>query len=145
MQKALELAAKAALKDEVPVGAILVQNDQVIAQGYNHRESWNSVLAHAELIAIQRASNQLQAWRLLNMTLYVTLEPCLMCSGAIQQARIPRVVFGAHDAKGGALVSLYQVGSDSRLNHRFAVTGGVLEDECRQILKVFFKGKRLQK
>ena len=144
MKKALRLAEKAAKRGEVPVGAILVKGDEQISSASNRREEWHTPLGHAELIALQRASQTLKAWRLLDCTLYVTLEPCVMCAGALVQARVSRVVYGAIDPKGGGLKSLYQIGDDSRLNHRFELIGGVLENECSQILKDFFKQRRLQ-
>jgi tRNA(adenine34) deaminase len=145
MEKALNLARKAALRDEVPVGAVIVKNDQILAVGSNRRELWQSPTGHAELIAIQRASRKLKSWRLNDCTLFVTLEPCTMCAGALVQARFSRVVFGAYDAKGGALKSLYELGNDSRLNHKFETVGGILEADCAKLLKDFFKTKRSQK
>lgn len=143
MKKALLLAKRAQELDEVPVGAILVDAEgKFIAQAYNLKEKLTTPIGHAELLCLHRASRQQRAWRLTGSTLYVTLEPCLMCAGALIQARVSRVVFGAYDPKGGALKSLYEVGSDSRLNHKIDVTGGVLEIECSQILKDFFKKKR---
>lgn len=142
MRKALKLAARAAHRGEVPVGAVLVHNNEPLAWARNRREELHSPLGHAELISLQKASQKLQSWRLLNSTLYVTLEPCVMCAGAIQQSRVSRVVFGAFDPKAGALSSLYKIGEDNRLNHRFEVTGGVLQDECAKLLKDFFKARR---
>jgi tRNA(adenine34) deaminase len=142
MRKALKLAAEAATRGEVPVGALLVKDGEVVATASNRREQWQTPLGHAELIALQRASQKLKAWRLLGCTLYVTLEPCVMCAGALVQARVDRVVYGATDPKGGAVHSLFQIGSDSRLNHQIALSRGVLEDECSQILKEFFKNRR---
>lgn len=147
MKRALSLARQAAQKDEVPVGAILVAADgkTVLAKGMNRREEWMTPLGHAELIALHRASQKQQAWRLTDSTLYVTLEPCLMCAGALVQARVARVVYGATDPKAGAVHSLYQVLQDSRLNHRCEVIGGVLAEECGGILKDYFKEKRGRK
>jgi tRNA(adenine34) deaminase len=145
MQKALELAAKAGSLLEVPVGAIVVQNNEIIGEGWNTREGARSCLGHAELMAITQASQKLGAWRLLDCTLYVTLEPCVMCSGALVQSRIPKVIYGAKDPKGGALESLYQIGTDPRLNHRIEILGGVLERECSGILSDFFKKRREEK
>ncbi len=145
MKKALRLAARAANRDEVPVGAILVKDNQILAMGSNRREQWQSPLGHAELIAVQRASQKLGSWRVLESTLYVTLEPCLMCAGVLQQARIKRVVFGAFDQKAGALISLYTVGSDPRLNHQIEVTAGTMEAECAQLMTSFFRTKRKNK
>lgn len=142
MRQALGLAEKAASRDEVPVGAILVQDGKILASGYNLRETLHTPLGHAEMLSLQRASKKLGAWRLVNTTLYVTLEPCLMCAGAIIQARVPRLVYGTRDPKGGAVHSLYQVCQDSRLNHQLEITEGVLAEKCSQILKDFFKKKR---
>lgn len=142
MKKALRLAAKAAEQDEVPIGAVLVKENRLIAQAYNLREKIHSPLGHAELIALHKASQKLGQWRLSGCTLYVTLEPCVMCAGALHQSRIDRVVFGAFDQKAGALHTLYKIGEDQRLNHRFSAQGGVLESECADLLKTFFKNKR---
>lgn len=145
MSIALRLAEKAAHKKEVPVGALIVKNNQVISWAYNLREKWQSPLGHAELIAIQRASRALGAWRLLDCTLYVTLEPCLMCAGAILQSRIPYVKYAAKDPKAGAIHSLYTVLTDERLNHRCEITGDILAEESSLLLKSFFKKRRSEK
>ena len=146
MRKALKLARAAGKKDEVPVGALLVSAEgKILAQGMNRREEWTTPLGHAEMIALHRASQKIQAWRLLGATLYVTLEPCVMCAGALVQSRISRIVYGATDPKGGALHSLYQIAQDSRLNHQIEVTAGICGDECSQILKDYFKTKRKPK
>lgn len=145
MRLALKVAAKAEKRGEVPIGAVLVHQGQVLAIGGNERETLHAVLGHAECLAIHRANRKQQSWRLLETTLYVTLEPCLMCAGAILQARIPRVVFGAADPKAGAVISLYEVLNDKRLNHRCEVTGGVLGQECSAMLSQFFRRKREQK
>lgn len=142
MSKALELARKAAERGEVPVGAILVGPDGVLARALNRREDWQTPLGHAEAICLHRASKKLQNWRLEDTTLYVTLEPCLMCAGALLQARVSRVVYGARDPKGGAVESLYKVFADSRLNHQIEVTSGVLEKECSELLQEFFRNRR---
>jgi len=142
MQRALELAQQAALADEVPVGAILVKNHKIIAAASNQREMLKDPTAHAEMIAITQAATAIDDWRLEQTTLYVTLEPCIMCAGAILQSRIPRVVFGASDPKGGAVQSLYRLLEDARLNHRCEITEGVLGDRCGQILTEFFASKR---
>lgn len=142
MEMALSLAEAAAELDEVPVGAIVVCEDRLIATGINLRESIRQASAHAELLAIEEASRYKNAWRLQGCTLYVTLEPCLMCAGAIYQARIPRVVYGTRDAKGGALGSLYQLNEDQRLNHRYETTEGVLAQESAELLSGFFRKKR---
>ena len=142
MKKALKLAQKAALRGEVPVGAVLVRGDSAVSSASNRREQWHTPLGHAELIALQRASRDLKAWRLLDCTLYVTLEPCVMCAGAMVQGRIKKIVYGAKDPKGGAIESLFQIASDSRLNHQIEIVSGVLEKECGQLLKDFFKQRR---
>ncbi len=146
MRKALLLAKKAATMGEVPVGAIIVhvESQTLVSKAYNLRESLNSPLGHAELLAIHRASKKTNTWRLTGHTLYVTLEPCVMCSGAVIQSRIDRVVFGAVDPKGGATQSLYQILSDPRLNHQTLYTGQILEEDCSQLLKLFFKDLRLR-
>ncbi len=135
-------AQKAASLDEVPVGAVIVKNNGLISSAYNQREMDQRPTAHAEILAIERASLALQSWRILGCTLYVTLEPCVMCAGALVQSRIERVVFGASDPKGGALGTLYEIHQDKRLNHNFAVTSGVCRDEASHLLSSFFKAKR---
>jgi tRNA(adenine34) deaminase len=142
MRLALTEAELAARAGEVPVGAIIVCDGIEIARARNTREMDRSAIAHAEIAAIQQACMSKQAWRLLNCTLYVTLEPCLMCAGAIYQARLDRVVFGTFDPKAGAMGSLYSVHADSRLNHQPAVTAGVLAEPCSTILKDFFAARR---
>lgn len=147
MKIAVNLAKKAAAKDEVPVGALVVdfsdcKNPEIISKGYNLRESKKSPSAHAEFIAIEKASKKLQTWRLTNCVVYVTLEPCIMCAGLMQQARIKKCIFGAKDPKAGALQSLYKINEDKRLNHNFEVIGGILEAECSKLLSDFFKLKR---
>jgi tRNA(adenine34) deaminase len=142
MKKALSLAQKAAEQDEVPVAAIIVKNNSILTRAFNKREVWNSPLGHAEIICIERAAQKLKSWRLADCTLYVTLEPCLMCSGAIIQSRIPRIVFGARDPKSGAVTSLYNVLNDPRLNHQVKVDEGVLAADCGKLLTDYFKQKR---
>ena len=142
MRQALELAREAAKLGEVPVGAVAVKDGQVIGRGFNRREVDNDALAHAELLALREATEAIGAWRLLGVTLYATLEPCVMCAGALVQSRVERLVFGAMDPKGGAVGSLYDVCSDVRLNHRVSVTRGVLEAECAAELKDFFRALR---
>lgn len=144
MRHALKLARKAESEGEVPVGALLVGPDgvSVLAQSYNHRETWQSPLAHAEAIVLHTASKKIQNWRLEDCTLYVTLEPCLMCAGALLQSRVKRVVYGAKDPRGGAVESLYNTFKDSRLNHQIEFTAGVLENECSSLLQSFFKSRR---
>ena len=142
MKLALNLAKRAATKDEVPVGALLVGPEGIVARGYNLRETLQSPLGHAEMLTLHRGSQKLKSWRMPGLTLYVTLEPCVMCAGALVQSRISRVVYGATDPKGGAVHSLFGMFSDARLNHQIEVLGGVLAAECSQILKDFFRRKR---
>jgi len=142
MRLALAEARQAFDEDEVPVGAIVVHQERVIAAAHNQREMLNDPTAHAEMIAITQAAESLGAWRLLECALYVTLEPCPMCAGAIVQARLPTLVYGTTDPKAGACHTLYQITSDPRLNHQTTVLGGVLMDECRFILQEFFARKR---
>lgn len=143
MSLALEQAKYGEKIGEVPVGAIIVDNKgRIIAKASNLREKHKTTLGHAELVAIHRACKKIDSWRLGGCTLYVTLEPCFMCAGALVQSRISRVVFAAHDPKGGALESLSQLGNDPRLNHQFNMTSGVLAEECSLLLKDFFKKKR---
>ncbi len=135
--------AQAALEEnEVPVGAVIVQGERVIAAAHNQREQLHDPTAHAEMIAITQAAGALGSWRLDDCTLYVTLEPCPMCAGAILQARIPQVVYGATDPKAGAVHTLYQLLSDPRLNHRTLAVSGVLGTECGAILSRFFQQQR---
>ncbi len=144
MQLALEEAAIAAEQGEIPVGAVVVRQGAVIARAHNRREELQSPTAHAEMLALGDCSVALGSWRLHECTLYVTLEPCIMCVGAILQARISRLVFGCADPKGGAVESLYRLCEDPRLNHHPAVTRGVLEGECGQILTEFFGRLRMK-
>ena len=145
MTLALAQAQAAAAEDEVPIGAIIVRSGQVLAAAHNQREQLRDPTAHAEMIAITQAATALNSWRLEDCTLYVTLEPCPMCAGAIVQSRVKRVVYGADDPKAGAVRSLYQLLEDSRLNHRAEVTAGVMAEECGQVLSQFFQQKRLAK
>jgi tRNA(adenine34) deaminase len=145
MGKALAQADRAARLGEVPIGAVLVRDDRVIGRGCNLREGKNDPSAHAEMIAIRQAAGRLNAWRLTGTTLYVTLEPCPMCMGAIILARIERLVFGCYDPKAGAAGSLYNLAADSRFNHRVAVSSGVREEECSAILSDFFRDLRRRK
>lgn len=144
MSAALRLAKEAAADGEVPVGCVIVRDGKIIAGDYNGRETFRDALYHAESAAIRKASMALGGWRLTRCTLYVTLEPCPMCAGAIWAARVPRVVIGAKDAKAGALGSLLNLNSYP-LNHKASVTFGVLEDECRVILRNFFVERRKAK
>jgi tRNA(adenine34) deaminase len=142
MRLALDEARAAAAEDEVPVGAVVVAAGRVIASAHNQREQLADPTAHAEMIALTQAAAALGSWRLEGCTLYVTLEPCPMCAGAILQARVPFVVWGAADPKAGAVESLYKLFEDPRLNHRVEHTGRVLATECGAILSDFFRGKR---
>jgi tRNA(adenine34) deaminase len=142
MQLALDQAASAAVHGDVPIGAVVVRDGQVIAARHNERELTGDPTAHAEVLAIRDAANVVGHWRLLDCSLYVTLEPCVMCAGALVNARIGRVVFGAVDPKAGALVSLYQVCSDPRLNHRPPVVAGVRAEEAGKLLRDFFASRR---
>lgn len=142
MQLALEEAEQAFREDEVPIGAVIVHGEQVIARAHNQREQLHDPTAHAEMIAITQAAEALRSWRLDECVLYVTLEPCPMCAGAIVQARIPTVVYGAVDPKAGAARSLYRILDDGRLNHRCQLISGVLAGPCGEILTRFFQQQR---
>nr|ADI87839.1 hypothetical protein AKSOIL_0331 [uncultured bacterium Ak20-3] len=142
MKRCLELAHEAEKNLEVPIGAVIVHDGKIISESSNKREKNHDATGHAEILAIHDACQKLQSWRLSACDLYVTLEPCLMCAGALVQARIRNVYFGAYDPKGGALGSLYKIHEDTRLNHRFPAVGGVLGDECGSLLSTFFKKKR---
>ena len=142
MQLALEQAQLAFELGEVPIGAVLVLDGQVIARAHNRRETWHDATAHAELMVIQQACRELGRWRLSGATLYVTIEPCPMCAGAMVLARIDRVVYGSPDPKAGAAESLFNVVDNQALNHRLHVTAVVLEAECRDIMKAFFRSRR---
>ena len=142
MKLALEQAKIAYKKDEVPIGAVIVCNDKVVAKGFNIREKRNDPTGHAEIVAIKKACKKRRSWRLEDCTIYVTVEPCSMCAGALLWTRIRRIVFGAFDAKGGALGSSYNLFEQKNLNHKAEITSGVLEEECSKIMKDFFKTKR---
>jgi tRNA(adenine34) deaminase len=142
MKRALELAREAAAWGEVPVGAVIVHQGTVVAEAFNRRESWRDPTAHAELIAIRLAAETLERWRLTGTTMYVTLEPCAMCAGAMVLARMDRLVYGAPDPKSGAVRSLFRLADDDRLNHRLEITSGVLAAECAAVLKDFFRQRR---
>ncbi|MGP4077832.1 tRNA adenosine(34) deaminase TadA [Halobacillus sp. K22] len=145
MQLAIKEAKKAESEGEVPIGAVIVHNDEVIASGYNQRESSQLASSHAEFIAIERANEVIGSWRLEDCTLYVTLEPCPMCTGAILQSRIPRVVYGAKDPKAGCAGTLMNLLEDDRFNHRSEVVPGLMEDICGQLLTDFFRKIRSKK
>jgi tRNA(adenine34) deaminase len=142
MELALEEAKKAYALGEVPVGAVILRDGQVIGKGHNLKETLNDPTAHAEIIAIRQAARYKTGWRILDATMYVTLEPCPMCAGAIVMARIPRLVVGTRDPKTGACGSLWDITGDPRLNHRVDVSVGIREEECRNILEVFFQELR---
>ena len=142
MQLALGEARQAMEAGEVPVGAVIVRGGQVIASAHNQRAALADPTAHAEMIAITQAAGAVGDWRLSDCTLFVTLEPCPMCAGAILQARIPRVIYGAADPKAGAVTSLYQLLEDRRLNHTVSVTQGVLAEQCGEVLTAFFAAQR---
>jgi tRNA(adenine34) deaminase len=143
MREALAEADRAAAIGEVPVGCVIVGKDGAqLAAGHNLREAESDPTAHAEILAIRDAARALRSWRLEGATLYVTLEPCVMCAGAMVNARVSRVVWGCHDPKGGACATLYAIGEDTRLNHCFASTHGVLAEECADRLKRFFASLR---
>lgn len=142
MQLALQQAEAALAEDEVPVGCVIVQGEQIIAAAYDQREQLRDPTAHAEMIAITQAAQSLGDWRLEGCSLYVTLEPCCMCAGAILNARVPQVIYGATNPKAGAVQSLFHLLSDDRLNHRCEVVPGVLADRCGEILTRFFQSQR---
>jgi tRNA(adenine34) deaminase len=143
MREALSVAANAAAYGETPVGAVLVVGGEIIAAAHNMRETWQDPAAHAELLVVRKASARLGRWRLQDATVYVTLEPCLMCAGAMVLARISRLVYGCRDPKAGALGSVYDVVRDGRLNHTYRITAGILESQCRALLQRFFEKLRI--
>jgi tRNA(adenine34) deaminase len=142
MRLALAEAQRAWAENEVPIGAVIVHAERVVASAHNQREQLRDPTAHAEMIAITQAAQALGSWRLEGCTLYVTLEPCPMCAGAIVQARVPLVVYGAADPKAGAAATLYQLLSDRRLNHQAQIVPGVLADQCGELLTRFFEAQR---
>ncbi|HLU24986.1 MAG TPA: tRNA adenosine(34) deaminase TadA [Longimicrobiales bacterium] len=142
MQRALEQAYAAAAEDEVPVGAVIVLNGRILAEAHNRTRTWADPTGHAELVAIRRAAERLDQWRLLDATLYVTLEPCAMCAGALVLARVRRVVYAARDPKAGMCGSLGCIVQDPRLNHRLKLTAGVLEHPAGELLRSFFRARR---
>lgn len=142
MRLALKEAEEAFNEDEVPVGSVLVINGKVVASAHNTRESIFDPTAHAEIIAMREAAQKIKNWRLSDATLYVTKEPCIMCAGAMVNARMGRLVYGCGDAKAGAVQNLYQILSDKRLNHQVEVVSGVLEEECAALLRKFFQNRR---
>ena len=142
MRRALEEAARAAEQGEVPVGAVVAKGEEILATAHNERETMKDPTAHAELLALRRAAERLGSWRLTDCTLYTTLEPCLMCAGALHAARIGRLVYATPDPKAGAAGTLYDFPTDSRLNHTYPYTRGVLQSEAAALLQVFFKQRR---
>ena len=144
MREALLEAQKALVLDEVPIGCVIVHEPTgtIVGRGYNRRQTDHDPTAHAEIMAMREAGKSLGHWRLLDCTLYVTLEPCPMCAGAMVNARLPRLVYGCDDPKAGAVRTLFQICDDARLNHRVHVTSGVLADECAQLLRDFFQKQR---
>ncbi|HEM3695237.1 TPA: tRNA adenosine(34) deaminase TadA [Streptococcus suis] len=142
MSQALAEAEKSLDKEEIPIGCVIVKDGQIIGRGHNAREELNQAIMHAEVMAIQEANRVEGNWRLLDTTLFVTIEPCVMCSGAIGLARIPQVVYGAANQKFGAAGSLYDILTDQRLNHRVEVETGILEEACAQIMQDFFRQRR---
>ena len=142
MLEALKEAELAALEDEVPIGCVIVKDNQIIARAHNQRDKTNNPLGHAETLAIKKASDVLNDGQLVGTELYVTIEPCLMCAGAIIQSRIGKVIYGAPDLKGGAFGSSLNVLDAKNINHRPEVVGGILEKECTEIIKSYFKSKR---
>lgn len=142
MRLALEEASLAYDEGEVPVGAVLVKDGEVIAKAHNQRETSKDPTGHAEIIALRYGSKEEKSWRLTDSTLYVTKEPCIMCAGAMVNARLDRLVFGCRDEKSGAVDSLYNILSDKRLNHQVEVVAGILEVECSEILERFFQNRR---
>ncbi len=144
MQTAIKQAEIAEENGDVPIGAVIVHNSQIIAKAYNQREQLQDPTAHAEIIALTQAAAALQSWRLTGCTMYVTLEPCPMCAGALVLARIDRLVYGCDDPKAGACGSLYDIVRDERLNHRLEVTSGILAEECSKLLQEFFQHRRIE-
>ncbi|SDD95478.1 tRNA adenosine(34) deaminase TadA [Sporomusa acidovorans] len=142
MGLALAEAQKAFALGEVPIGAVLIMDNQVVARGHNRRETWHDSTAHAEVIAIREACQKLNRWRLTGATLYVTIEPCPMCAGALVMSRVDRLVYGSPDYKAGAVESLFNIVQNPALNHRLAVTAGVRADECTTLMKDFFRSRR---
>lgn len=145
MKEAIKEAKKALLIDEVPIGCVIVKDNKIIARGHNVRESKNSPIGHAEIEAINKASKKLKSWRLEGCDIYITLEPCIMCSGAIIQSRIENIYFGASDPKGGALISSINVLDAKNINHHPQVHVGILKEECSSLISDYFKNKREEK
>lgn len=142
MREALKEAQLALEKEEIPIGCVIVKEKEIIARGHNAREDLQRAIMHAEMMAIEKANLKEKSWRLLDCTLFVTIEPCVMCSGAIGLARIPKVIYGAKNPKFGAAGSLYHILTDERLNHRVEVETGILEADCAAIMQDFFRNRR---
>ncbi len=142
MKEALKEAQEAALKNEVPIGAVVVYKGKIIGRGHNKSISSDDPCAHAEIIALRQAAKRLSNYRLTEVDMYVTIEPCAMCAGAMVWARIRNLYFGAKDPKAGACGSIFNIGNNKKLNHRIVIYSGILEKECREIIKLFFKEKR---
>ncbi len=145
MSLALKQAETARLNDEVPIGAIIVKDNKVISKAYNLKEKTNDPLGHAEIIAIKKATKKLKSWRLIDCKIYVTIEPCLMCMGAIINARISEVIYGIEDPKGGACSTIIDINSLKEINHHPKIKRGILKEECQNIIKDYFKTKRGKK
>jgi tRNA(adenine34) deaminase len=142
MNEALLLARAGALSGEVPVGAVVVCDGKIVGRGFNRRESWNDPMAHAEILALREAAHHLGRWRLSDCALFVTLEPCPMCAGAVVNARVGEVIFGTRDPRAGAMLTHYGIGSGPPLNHTVVVREGVLQETCAQVLRDFFLARR---
>lgn len=142
MRRAIELANEAAKIDEVPIGAVIVRDGEIIAEAHNLKETDKCAVSHAEIVAIQRAVKVVGGWRLIGCDIYVTLEPCQMCAGALINSRIDNIYFGAYDQKAGCCGTLYNLPEDKRFNHRPNVQGGILERECADVLSAYFKARR---
>ncbi|MGT2926554.1 tRNA adenosine(34) deaminase TadA [Streptococcus cuniculipharyngis] len=145
MRQALQEAEKSLAKEEIPIGCVIVKDKEIIGRGHNAREELGQAIMHAEIMAIQEANERVGNWRLLDCTLFVTVEPCVMCSGAIGLARLPQVIYGAANQKFGAAGSLYNILSDERLNHRVTVEQGILVQDCASIMQTFFRQRRQEK
>ncbi len=145
MKEALKEAQKAYKEDEVPIGAVAVYKNQIIGRGYNQTERLKDPTAHAEILALTAAANALSTWRLKDVEIYVTVEPCIMCAGALVLARVKRIIFGARDGKFGGCGSIFNIVNEKRLNHRIEITEGILKKESLSLLKSFFEKKRKQK
>jgi tRNA(adenine34) deaminase len=144
MTLAIEEAQHALSKDEVPIGAVIVKDGQVVARAHNLRETWQDATAHAEMLALKEACERLKNWRLMGCTMYVTMEPCPMCAGALQQARLARVVYGIPDPKAGAAGSVMNIVDEPKLAHRLKITSGVEEEKCRELINIFFRRLRIK-